>query len=569
MALGKAGSPTILGRRFEGQLKSFGIMCAWSLVWGVGLILLTGVFFSPMKWLWFESGPRMRDLFSIAPENLFGDLTFVGLVSMILLTAPLAWWLVGERHQRFTARITSDIRRHNRMAAFGRGGSAQFGGLLDEWDNLYNPGGILLGRSMFDNKVIGLDDDRGLLTIASNRSGKGRAAIIPNLLMWPGSAVVIDPKGTNAAVTAARRGQGGGRVTEPWGFAVHVIDPFQIVPGVQRAAFNPLSSIDINGITAKEEVGLVADALVVPSGDGAAHWDESARMILAGLIAHFLSTKQGATLLDVREALKQDADGLDATFEAMMGNNAAGGTPKAAASLILNAGKNERGSHMTTVLRNTSWLDSLAMAGTLGRSDFSMMELKTKPVTVYVVLPPEMLHEHARFLRLFVNQTVQAASRGGKSKVPILLIMDEFYALGTLGSLSKAAGALAGYGLRLWPIVQNVTQMRELYPQNWQTFFANAGAVQIFGVNDRETAQEVAQNLGKRAYLDTVDDRTVRVVSDLLEANEMNEQLGRDSGLQLILRSGGSPLLLRKMPYDSDPGFTRAMYSPDPDYPQS
>jgi hypothetical protein len=133
----------------------------------------------------------------------------------------------------------------------------------------------LLGSSFYNPYwKVGHADGRGMLTIASTRSGKGRSAIIPNLLTWPGSALVIDPKGTNAAVTAARRGHGGGRVSSFLGQEVYVVDPFGIVPGVKSARFNPLSMISLTGQRVTEDIGLIADALVVPGESADTLWDD-------------------------------------------------------------------------------------------------------------------------------------------------------------------------------------------------------------------------------------------------------------------------------------------------------
>ncbi|WP_262300146.1 type IV secretory system conjugative DNA transfer family protein [Microvirga sesbaniae] len=529
----------------------------------------------PVAYLLRHLPPKLGDVLTVDPA-IAGDSVWLFVVG-IPYTLWVLWMAGGEGFKARVSAALAPVFQHDRMAAMGKGGSARFAGLLDEWAHIWRPGSVRLGRSMFDDALIGLDDDRGLLTIASNRSGKGRAAIIPNLLTWPGSVVVVDPKGTNAAVTAARRGKGGGRVTESLGQPVHVLDPFGIVAGVQSAAFNPLSSVDLAGNRAKEDIGLIADALVVPSGPGDSHWDEGARSIIAGVIAHLLGVyasplrvmghdKKMPSLVDVRAALRQDPDGLDSMFGAMMKNPVAGGLAQAAAALVSTAGPNERGSLFTTALRNTAWLDSVAMAGVLGQSDFKMSDLKAAPMSVYVVLPPDLLDEHSRFMRLFVNLTVRAASQGGKSRVPILLVMDEFYSLGSLGSLAKASGALAGYGLKLWPILQNLSQLRELYPQNWQTFFANAGAVQIFGVNDRGTAQEIVATLGQAVWLETVDARQMKMTANLLEAAELEQLTERGSGLQVVLRSGRSPLLLKKTNYDQDPDFSRSMYAADPDH---
>jgi len=359
-----------------------------------------------------------------------------------------------------------------RQAAIGKGGSAAFGGLLADWRAHYRRGAILLGSSFYDPSWrVGHKDDRGILTIASSRSGKGRSAIIPNLLLWPGSALVIDPKGTNAAVTAARRGHGGGRVTRFLGQQVHIVDPFEIVPDARRSAFNPLAAIDLNSDRVTEDIGLVADALVVPGAGADTHWDEAARTILSGVIAHLLASGGGSTLVDVRRALAQDAEALDEMFGAMMTDRSAGGLPATAAALVMNAGTNERGSFFTTVMRNIRWLDSVAMQKTLAKSDFTIGDLKKTPMTVYVVLPPDLLEEHSRFMRLFVNLAVRGLTQDGKGRMPVLFLLDEFFSLGTMSVLERAAGLLAGYGLKLWPIVQNLTQLQHLYPRNWETFF--------------------------------------------------------------------------------------------------
>jgi type IV secretion system protein VirD4 len=110
-------------------------------------------------------------------------------------------------------------------------------------------------------------------------------------------------------------------------------------------------------------------------------------------------------------------------------------------------------------------------------------------MTVYVVLPPEYLEEHKRIMRMFVNLAIRGISAGRKPEHPILFILDEFYSLGRLTMMEKASGLLAGYGLKLWPVIQNIGLLKHLYPKNWETFFANAGAVQCFGVNDRATGE--------------------------------------------------------------------------------
>lgn len=549
-------------RWFKGRLWSIWLAASWLVVGFIPWWLV-------MSWVVM---PLLDTTRAMLPSGVYWLLALLVAAAALVPLYLFFQWVGSPAYKQETARAFGWWRRNERMAGMGKGGSARFGDLLDEWEHQHGPGAVLLGRSLFDKSPIGITDDRHLVLCASSRSGKGRAAIIPVLLTWGGSAIVIDPKGTNAAVTAARRGRGGGRVASGMGQAVHVVDPFGIVAGVTPAGFNPLAYVDVSSVTAKEDIGLITDALVVPGSGDSAHWDESARTILGGILAHILSRPSrfpSPSLLDLRAVFKLDADGLADFFADMAENDAVGGMAKAAAALVLNAGPNERGSFMTTVMRNTAWLDSVAMRDTLKRNDVDLSAVKYRATTVYIVLPPHLLDEHSRFMRLFVNLTVRTTAQGGKGKVPVLLIMDEFYSLGTLQSLAVAAGLLAGAGLRLMIVLQNLTQLRELYPRNWQTFFANAGAVQVFGVNDRETAEEIINRMGRVRWSETIDGRTQHVITNLIEAPELEQTTDRGTGLEFVLIAGKPPLLLRKMPYDLDPLFSREMYNPDPDHADS
>ena len=219
---------------------------------------------------------------------------------------------------------------------------------------------------------------------------------------------------------------------------------------------------------------------------------------------------------------------------------------------------------MTTIMRNIRWLDSVAIQNILGRSDFAIGELKDRPMTVYVVLPPDLLDEHKRFMRLFVNMAIRGLSQGARGKVPVLFLLDEFYSLGKITLLEKAAGLMAGYGMRLWPIVQNLTQLQQLYPKNWETFIANAGVVQVFSTADQTTTQYLAGRLGKRAGTEKIGEQMMRVVSQLREPDEFEIDVGRQRQRQIIFRSGDYPLLLRRLVYDK--AFPKDWYNPDPDY---
>jgi type IV secretion system protein VirD4 len=261
----------------------------------------------------------------------------------------------------------------------------------------------------------------------------------------------------------------------------------------------------------------------------------------------------------------------------MAGNGAAGGLAQVAIATLESLSEKAEGDVIGTALSHTDWLDSLAMKEALGASDFSLSELKTRFSTVYLVLPPNYLDEHGRFLRLFVNLALQEATRGAKQRYPILMVLDEFYALGRLQLVAKAAGLLAGYGVKLWPIVQNLGQIGELYPDNWETFLGNAGMWQVFAVNDQTTARYMSERLGEHIVWRkqrNFNQETQKYeeewmpqgASFLRTGIELGREVSRDSGNQVIFVEGGDSFLLRRRPYDKT--FKREQYSPDPSEPE-
>ncbi|MEH6575659.1 MAG: type IV secretory system conjugative DNA transfer family protein [Amphritea sp.] len=545
------------------------------LIGGVSNLVMDGVILvgssygiaSLLFWLLAATG---NDPTQIKDANVSGVL-----VLSVLASVFFAWKRYRTRCREWLANVTAPFRKVLKEMGFGFGGSARFGGLLDDWGKRFKKGDIFLGTSVYDPKwQIGHSDDRAFITIAATRGGKGRSAIIPNLLTWPGNCLCIDPKGTNAAVTAARRGHGGGRVrkAEAMGQDVYVMDPFGLVnvEGVKKASFNPLMSIDLNSLDVTEHIRLIADAIVVPE-PGGVHWDEAARTLIAGIITHLVTVRpdylveegEEPSLIHVQKAFKLNPQIL---YPDMAKNNAAGGLAATAASIYINAGDNERGSFHTTTSRHLKWLDSGAMQQVLHHSAFAITELREKPTTIYVVLPPKLLEEHKRFMRLFVNLALNAMSDEGKSPYPVLFILDEFFALGHMAKLEEAAGLLSGYGVKLWPIVQNITQLAKLYPENWETFFANAGAFQVFSVNDRTTAEYLANyKLGRRKVkVQTPDKQLVETIQQLRESQELEADVARETGRQLIIRPGYDPIMMNRADYDTT--FPKDWFNPDPDY---
>ncbi len=453
-------------------------------------------------------------------------------------------------------------------------GSAQFGDDHRARHALGGPDGLIIGRAS-DGWLMRYDGPGHLLTFAPTRSGKGVGVVLPNLLLADRAVLCVDPKGENARIAGRARARFG---------PVHVLDPFG-VSGQPTAAFNPLASLDPLGDDLAEDAALIADALVYdpPEQVGEAHWNEEAKALIAGLIMRVVThpPAEGPTLAVVRDLLTTAPANFAATLKAMQASPAAGGLVARAANRHLGKADREATGVLSAAQRHTHFLDSRRIADRLARSDFSFEELRDERATVFLVLPPERLGTHARWLRLLVAQALHAFARTGSADgrsgpSPVLFLLDEFAALGRLDPLAQAYGLMAGYGVQLWAILQDLHQLKALYGERHGTFLANAAVTQIFNVADIDTAQWVSRALGVatetfNTYGSSTNTGSTTSLkggsSSYGEGESWSEQrVGRDlltpdevmrlaDHLMLILRPGRDPLVASKIRHYADPEF--------------
>ncbi|MCJ2015882.1 type IV secretory system conjugative DNA transfer family protein [Methylobacterium sp. E-065] len=489
-------------------------------------------------------------------------------IRIILFPLPvvLSFWLLGIE-KRLLAYGTLPLRRLWRAVKTGVGGSTVFDGLLDEWRMPWRRGNVILGESLYEpGRLLGRPDDRHMLTVATNRSGKGRACIIPNLLTWPGPCLVIDPKGQNTAVTALAR--------QAMGQTIHILDPFGVLDRLRLdpvdyavKRFNPLTAIDLTENDVVEQINNLADALIVPSPHSNPFWDNASRKVVAGVIAHVLSWEklkpEERHLGTVREIISE-TNGRSMNDMAL--HKGVAGLVEIGWKEFLRASSGAGGDIMTTLAVHMEWLDSVAMRQTLSASDFELQSLKHQDATLYLVIPPEYLTTHARFLRLFITLALKAAGRGVRGKHPMLFILDEFPALGPLHVVEAAAAQLSGMGVKLWPIIQNLSQLKP-YGDNWETFVANAGQVQVFAMNDQTTARYFSERLGhhiswRKVRSNTGHEWVPQGATWFRTSAELARESSRDSGRAIVFYEGGGQALVRRGAYDR--AFYPWQYQPDP-----
>ena len=182
----------------------------------------------------------------------------------------------------------------------------------------------------------------------------------------------------------------------------------------------------------------------------------------------------------------------------MQDTQEAGGLIARAANRHLGKSDREGAGVLSAAQRHTHFLDSPRMTNVLGRSDFSFADMKENVATVFLVLPPDRLSTYSRWLRLLVTQSLTDMARSpAKPASPVLYLLDEFASLGHLASVERAMGLMAGYGVQIWPILQDIHQLRATYGQRAGTFLSNAAVLQVFGVNDHESAHLISDLLGQ------------------------------------------------------------------------
>lgn len=433
--------------------------------------------------------------------------------------------------------------------------------------------GLLLGY--WDGRGIGTTDNRHVLTVAGSRGGKGVSLIVPNLLMYEGSVLALDPKGELAAITA--------RARRAMGQKVVVLDPFG-ESGIATGSFNPLDQLDPASDLVIDDAGQIADALII-GNDKDPHWTDSARILVKGLILYALTMedKTERNLVTVQRLLACNHPSVDhivthakvkgpvALARLLQGQaDAFQGIVAAAGKSIIDMADKERDSVLSTARTQLEFLESPKLQAVLRTSDIMLDELKTGQTTLYLCLPATRMGTHARWLRIIINLALIAFERvKATPSIPALMVLDEFAVLGQMKSVELAAGLMAGFGVKLWIVLQDLSQGEKHYGKGWETFMANAGVATFWSNADKTTLNYVSERLGQTSVLVTQQNDTTMQqrlsgssgrreelrVQRLAAAHELEHMLAREEMSILVLKAGRAPVVLVRAVYQEDAPF--------------
>ena len=439
---------------------------------------------------------------------------------------------------------------------------------------LTKPVGVFLGRlKTKDGQYLRHDGPEHVMAFAPTRSGKGVGLVVPTLLSWPGSAVIHDIKGENWQLTA--------------GWCSRFSHCLLFNPTDTRsAAYNPLLEVR-RGTHEVRDVQNIADILVDPEGalERRNHWEKTSHALLVGAILHVLYAGSDKTLRGVANFLSDPDCPFDVTLHRMMKTSHLGDTPHpvvaSAAREVLNKSDNERSGVLSTAMSFLGLYRDPTVAEVTSRCDWRIADLISAehPVFLYQVVPPSDISRTKPLIRLILNQIGRRltesldGSDGIERKHKLLLMLDEFPALGRLDFFESALAFMAGYGLRAFLIAQSLNQIDKAYGQN-HSILDNCHVRVTFATNDERTAKRISEALGTatelRAQRNYAGHRLAPWLGHLMVSRQETArplltpgevmQLPPDE--EVVMVSGHPPIKAAKLRYYQDKNFMGRVLAP-------
>lgn len=368
-------------------------------------------------------------------------------------------------------------------------GSARWSGLPDLKGAglLKQHSGREIDLGKYEGQSVLWDGESHLLTVAPTRTGKSTLQIVPNLLQYKGSALVLDPKGELYAQTANWRRDNVG--------PVYALNPFGM-PGVagDTNVFNPLEIV-----TDSQSAKKLAEQLYPKTNKENAFFDNEAIGFLAAVVEVFALHRTG-TERSIG-ALRNNITGVNAKLYDLLDEMILPNMP----NTIRNAAESVRSKSkdtgkprlMDSISQHLSIWDHDGLRNcTTGVSDFDFWDLKEKPCTIYLILPFEEIEAYSTFVQMMLASALGAMLENKQvPKIPVLFVLDEFLTLAPDDRFVSALRTHASAGVRMWFFLQDLPTLEQKYPTTWKSFL-QAEARTFFGTDDPYTSELISKYLG-------------------------------------------------------------------------
>jgi type IV secretion system protein VirD4 len=446
---------------------------------------------------------------------------------------------------------------------------------------LFGHEGIILGKR--GRRCLMLAGQQGVALAAPPRAGKGTGVVVPNALNWPGSLVCVDIKRENWTITAGYR--------KACGQACYLFDPF--AEDGRTARWNPFSYVSRDPVRRLNDLQRIAEMLYPDPPNVDPFWTASARSLFLGIALYLFETPSlPATVGEVlRQGMASDDEGFGQHWKRLIEGRNGGDRPlssecvRSLYDVIDLAPVTASSIRKTFTSRLDLWLNPILDAAT-SANDFDLRELRKKPMSIYVGVNPDDLHRLRPVLNLFFQQAIGLQTRELPERNPalqyqVMMLLDEFTALGRIPIIAEAISYLPGYNVRVVLVIQTPAQLREVYGMhNSEVMLKSLAARIVFAPKDFTDAREISDELGfQTVAVKTVSKpigaslnrRGTRSRSEsvseqrraLLLPQEVKE-LGSEEAI--VFCEGLRPIRCRKIRYFTDRRFRRRLL-PAPDVP--
>ena len=454
-------------------------------------------------------------------------------------------------------------------------GDAKFATSLEiKKRGLLDGDGILLGQ--LNGKYLSMPGQQGVILSAPPRSGKGVGVVIPNLLNFPGSVIVVDIKRENWGITAGFR--------QKHGQQVYLFDPLSETG--ETARWNPLFYVSDDANIRINDIQRIAEMLYLSETGKDSFWVNSSRTLFLGITLYLFET-QGATRT-IGEVLRQGmsggttGEGFVAHWKRVIEDRKKNGQPlswqcvSSIYEVIDLAAQTASGIRKEFTSKLSLWLNPLLDAATSG-TDFDLSDLRKKPMSIYVGVTPDNLDRIRPVLSLFFQQAIGLQTRELPEHNPLLkhqllLMLDEFTALGRIPIIESSCGFLPGYNVRVLLVIQTPSQLRSVYGRDGaDTIMKTLAGRILFAPKDFNDAQEISNDLGSTTVKGKSRSRPMwgtgkgqsTTESDqrrmLLLPQEVKE-IGDHK--EIIIYEGIRPIMAEKIIYYKDKHFKKRLLSP-------
>jgi Type IV secretory pathway, VirD4 components len=365
--------------------------------------------------------------------------------------------------------------------------------------------GLLLGtrkKGLFGTEFIQFSGTEHVLLEAPTRAGKGVGVVIPNLLAWSDSVVVLDVKQENWEKSAGWR--------KSLGHQVLMFDPLDSQG--RTARYNPFAHIKrTDPVEVIDELQKIAAMLWPPPANGESFWMDSARTAFIGVAAYIAATP--ALPFTMGEVYRNFSAGdAKERFPKIIKDRQASGDPLSEACIsALNDWISSSANTFTGIRQSVSakinlWINPYVDAAT-SESDFDLREFRSRPISLYLGVSPDNIERVSDIYNLLFQQLIDLNVRElpdpktGKHPLKLLLLLDEFARLGRASVIASGFSYVAGYGIRLLPVIQARAQLRDVYgPDVTSEIVQNCGVELVFTPKHVDVAKELSERLGNYTY---------------------------------------------------------------------